>query len=100
VEVNARDLVGAGKDGWDLAKVGVAVKARWGVIAMKRGASCGVLIDRLEACAGRRTAALTGKVAVPGIEANSKTVTKGLRRQQNMRCKSKKNSGSCESREN
>lgn len=80
VEVKVRDVAGARKGAWDLEKAIAAVlrdagrRVRYVVVTKKRGASCNGLMHRLEACAGRRTAALTVKVPVPGIENCSKTV--------------------------
>jgi hypothetical protein len=67
-------VVVVGKEVCDLAKAGVTVpadigrEARQVEVAMKRGESCDVLIDRLGACAGRRTAARAEEVPAPGIE--------------------------------
>ena len=83
-------MAGTGTGAWDFAKAIVAVpqevdrKVRWAVATMKRGANLDGLIDHLEACAGRRPAALMVKVPVTRIE-----IYQGLVRQSNVWCKSK-----------
>jgi hypothetical protein len=71
VEVNARVTTGAGKESGDRSKAVFALLEHMGrqarqdvVVARKRGASCIGLMERLGACAERRTAAVAGKVAL------------------------------------
>ena len=68
MEVNARVTTGAGKESGDRSKAVFAVLEHMGrqdvVVARKRGASCIGLMERLGACAERRTAAVAGKGAL------------------------------------
>ena len=52
---------------------------------MRRALSCNVFIDRLDACTGRRTAALRGKAPVPGIEDGSRNFGKDFVPPKNVR---------------